>query len=139
MKELFSKTGETKPKRTRAERRRIKQRCKETGRMESVLLKTEQEKDPEVQMWIHWEDPERIEIDGMVCRIWKPRDSPGTVYEQIVLPKKYRKQVIDWLKIFHLQVISEERTQLRVFSKDFTGQLYLRMSESIVKPARDVS
>ena len=101
------------------------------------MLKTEQEKVPEIQIWIQREDPERLtKIDGMVCRIWNPSDFPGTVYEQVVLPKKYRKQVID---LGHNILFAEERRQLRGFSDDFTGQIYLRMSESIVEPARGVS
>ena len=131
MEELFSKAGETKPKRTRAERRRIKQRWKETGRIEAVLLKTEQEKDPEIQMWIQREDPERIKkIDGMVCRIWKPRDSPGTVYEQIVLPKKYRKQVIDLAhNIPFAGHLGREKTTQRVLRRFYWPTLFKDVRE----------
>ena len=131
MEELFSKAGETKPKRTRAERRRIKQRWKETGRMEAVLLKTEQEKDPEIQMWIQREDPERIKkIDGMVCRIWKPRDSPGTVYEQIVLPKKNRKQVIDLAhNIPFAGHLGREKTTQRVLRRFYWPTLFKDVRE----------
>ena len=52
--------------------------------MPVTLLKNEQEKDTEVQRWLQREGPEKIErIDGLVCRIWQPRNSPGIVYQQI--------------------------------------------------------
>ena len=61
----------------------------------TMQLKMEQEKDPDIQTWIKKEDPTRIiRKGGVLCRVWTPKDSPETCYEQIVLPKKYRNQVI---------------------------------------------
>ena len=60
-----------------------------------MKLKAEQEKDPEIQDWIRREDKSRVRLkQGLICRIWTPRDSPKTTVEQIVLPKRYRDQVI---------------------------------------------
>ena len=129
--ELFSKPGKTKPKKTRAERRRRKQSWKRTGKMEAVLLKTEQEKDPEIQTWIQKEDPGRIKkIDGMVCRIWHPRDSPGTVYEQIVLPKSYRKQVIDLAhNVPFAGHLGREKTTQRILRRFYWPTLFRDVRE----------
>ena len=58
-------------------------------------LKVEQEKDPEILSWMKKEDQSRIiRRDGVICRVWKPRESPDITYEQIVLPRQYRSNVI---------------------------------------------
>ena len=45
--------------------------------------------------WMAQEDSIRIKwVNGVLCRIWRPRDSRDTVYEQIVLPKRYHQRVI---------------------------------------------
>uniref|UniRef100_A0A1X7U4X0 Uncharacterized protein n=1 Tax=Amphimedon queenslandica TaxID=400682 RepID=A0A1X7U4X0_AMPQE len=103
MDEMFPKPSEDRPKKTRAERRKIKLTWKRTEKMEAALLKTEQEKDPEVQIRIQREDPQQIKtIGGKKRRIWQPRDSPGTGYAKITIPKSYRRQVfhVKHLKIF---------------------------------------
>ncbi len=65
---------------------------KRTDDGDTRQLRIDQEKDPEVQQQ---EDPTRIiRKGGVLCRVWTPRDSPGIVYEQIVLPKQYRSEVI---------------------------------------------
>ena len=83
--DLFCDAGLSRTRKTRAERREIRQRWSRTGGlMPATLLKNEQEQDAEVQRWLQREDPEKIErIDGLVCRIWQPRNSPGIVYRQI--------------------------------------------------------
>ena len=121
--DLFCDAGLSRTRKNRAERREIRQRWSRTGGlMPATLLKNEQEKDAEVQRWLQREDPEKIErIDGLVCRIWQPRNSPGIVYQQIVLPKRYWNQVINLAHNLPLQVISGERRQLNRYLNDSTG------------------
>ena len=60
-----------------------------------MQLKKEQEEDPSVQKWMAQEDSTRIKrVNGVLCHVWRPRDSQDTVYEQVVLPKRYHQQVI---------------------------------------------
>ena len=60
-----------------------------------MQLKKEQEEDPEIQQWKRQEDPSRIKhIEVLLYCVWRARESPNITYEQIVLPRKYRKQVI---------------------------------------------
>ena len=94
--ELFEEQGKTKPRLTRAERRKHNQQwIKTSNGLTSTQLKKEQEEDPGVQKWMAQEDPTRIKrVNGVLCRIWRPRDSQETVYEQVVLPKRYHQRVI---------------------------------------------
>ena len=94
--DLFEPTTRTKTHQTRAERREHNLRWNKMQNVSSTMqLKTEQEKDPSVQKWLQQEDPSRVvRKEGVLCRVWTPRHSPGTTYEQIVLPKPYHSKVI---------------------------------------------
>ena len=94
--QLFKPPTKTKSYKSRAQKREHNlqwSRMKDVSN--STQLKTEQEKDPEIQKWIKQEDPTRIvRKAGVICRTWTPRNSPATTYEQIVLPKSFRNNVI---------------------------------------------
>ena len=94
--DLFEPTTRTKTHQMRAERREHNLRWNKMQNVSSTMqLKTEQEKDPSVQKWLQQEDPSRVvRKEGVLCRVWTPRHSPGTTYEQIVLPKPYHSKVI---------------------------------------------
>ena len=66
--------------------------------MSGERLRRLQQKDEDVQRWRVSEDPSRVlERSGVLLRKWKPRDGE-VIYEQIVLPKEFRQQV---LKLAH--------------------------------------
>jgi hypothetical protein len=91
--DLFGLSTKPKTRKSREEKRRHNRNWNRTTTTAS--LKSEQEKDTQVQHWIQQENSDRIKhIDGIVCRTWTPRDSPGTTYEQIVLPRRYHHQVM---------------------------------------------
>ena len=91
--DLFEQPRRNKNYLTQSEKRQHNRRW--IGTCNTVQLKKEQEEDPEIQQWKRREDPSRIKhIEGLLCRVWRPKESPNITYEQIVLPRKYRKQVI---------------------------------------------
>ena len=94
--ELFAEPKEPRASLTRAEKRRNSRRWTQTSDIATTTqLKKEQEGDPEILKWMEQEDPCRVKrVEGVLCRIWTPRDSPDVTYEQIVLPKRYREQVV---------------------------------------------
>ena len=62
-------------------------------------LLQEQRAEDDLVKWRNTEEREKIrERDGLLLRVWRPRDAPDVEYEQIVLPKRYRKDV---LKLAH--------------------------------------
>ena len=96
--ELFEKPRKLRAHLTQAEKRRQNQQWTRPGSSTTnTRLKKKQEEDPKIQRWMTQEDPTCIKcIEGVLCHTWSPRDSPDTVYDQIVLPKRYHRQVI-WL------------------------------------------
>ena len=88
--ELFGEQGKTRVHLTWEERRKLNQHWAKTSNgSTSMQLKKEQEEDPNVQRWIAQDNPTRIKrIKGVLCDVWRFRDSPDTIYEQIVLQKK---------------------------------------------------
>ena len=88
--ELFGEQGKQKELLSRGQRRRHCQRWVKKGNYSSTMqLKKEQEQDPDVQKWVRQEDPTRIKrVEGLLCRIWHPKQTPNITYEQIVLPKQ---------------------------------------------------
>ena len=85
---------------SRGQRRRHCQRWVKKGNYSSTMqLKKEQEQDLDVQKWVKQEDPTWIKrVEGLLCRVWHPKQTPNITYKQIVLPKLYQQQVI---KIAH--------------------------------------
>ena len=75
--ELFGEQGKTRPRWTRTERRKHNQQwTRASNGSTSMQLKKEQEEDPSVQKWMAQEDPTRIKrVNGVLCRVWRPRDS----------------------------------------------------------------
>ncbi len=94
---LFDEPRRTKLHMSRSETREHNLKWAEgLNTFNSTQLKTEQEKDPDIQKWIQKEDPTRIvRKQGVICWVWNPRDSPETRYEQIILPKQYRSKVLE--------------------------------------------
>ena len=93
---FLQSSGKPKTHKTKRDKRLHNQRWRSRGDgSRTMQLKMEQRKDTEILKWMEKEDKSRIvERDGVICRIWKPRDGPDTTYEQIVLPQQYRKQII---------------------------------------------
>ena len=98
--ELFGEQRKQKELLSRGQRRRHCQCWVKKGNYSSTMqLKKKQEQDPDVQKWVKQEDPTRIKcVEGLLCRVWHPKQTPNITYEQIVLPKRYQQQVI---KIAH--------------------------------------
>ncbi len=70
---MFEKSPKTKIYASRSEKREHNLKWTDDG--DTRQLRTDQEKDPEVQRWM---DPTRIvRKGGVLCRVWTPRDSPG--------------------------------------------------------------
>ena len=92
----------------------------------SMQLKSEQEKDPDIQRWMQQEDSTRIKrIQGLVCRIWTPRESPGTTLEQIVLPRGYRDRVIKLAHDIPLAGhLGQEKTTRRILRRFYWPTLF---------------
>ena len=80
----------------------------------SIQLKKEHGKDPHIQRWMAQEDHTHIKrLNEVLFCIWRPRNSPDTVYEQIVLPKKYHQWV---LKLAHdIPLASHQRREKRAW------------------------
>ncbi len=78
--------------RTRAEKKEHKRRWADQSKYTSrtMQLIADHEKDPEVQRWLHKEVPSRVKStkEGLVVRLWSPRNAPITIHKQIVLPKQ---------------------------------------------------
>ena len=91
----------------------------------SIQLKSEQ-KDPDIQKWIQQEDPTRIKrIQGLVCRIWTPKGSPGTTFEQIILPRRYRNRVIKLPHDIPLAGhLGQEKTAQRILRRFYCPTLF---------------
>ncbi len=125
--DMFEKSPKTKIHASRSEKREHNLKwSKRTDDGDTRQLRTDQEKDPEVQRWMQQEDPTRIiRKGGVLCRVWTPRDSPGVVYEQIVLPKQYRSEVI---KLAHDIPLSghlgREKTAKRILRRFYWPTLF---------------
>lgn len=98
--ELFAEPGKERCKTTRAGRRaQNRAYLTPTGVPKVTQLKSDQERDPDVQKWRATEIPEGVvQKEGIYYRRWHPRNAPGETYEQLVLPKTYRSKV---LKLAH--------------------------------------
>ena len=91
--DLFEEHSRTKDYLTREGRRQHNRQWMKNNN--TVQLKKEQEGDKEIQQWMRREDPSRIKrVEGLICRIWRPKNSPESTFQQIVLPKRYQRQVI---------------------------------------------
>ena len=93
---VFGEQRKTRARLTRADRWQHNQQwAKVTDGLAAIQLEKDQEEDPCIQRWMAQEDHTCIKRNNRVlCRIWRPSDSPDTVYEQIVLPKMYHQWVI---------------------------------------------
>uniref|UniRef100_A0A1X7SHV8 CCHC-type domain-containing protein n=1 Tax=Amphimedon queenslandica TaxID=400682 RepID=A0A1X7SHV8_AMPQE len=128
--ELFQPTTRTKIYQTRGEKRRQNQK---RNRIESAnqtkQLIMDQEKDCEIQSWIKKEDPSRIvRKEGVICRTWRPKDSPSTTYEQIVLPAQYRNKVIRYG--IPEEILTDQGSN---FTSSLLGELYHLMGVKAIK------
>ena len=125
--ELFEAVGKTRPRQTRAGKRKHNKRWTSgSNGSTSVQLRKVQEEDPQVQSWMVQEDPTRVKrVNGVLCRIRRPRDSQDTVYEQIVLPRKYHQRVI---KLAHAIPFSghlgREKTAQRILRRFYWTTLF---------------
>ncbi|XP_019854474.1 PREDICTED: uncharacterized protein LOC109583528 [Amphimedon queenslandica] len=128
--ELFQPTTRTKIYQTRGEKRRQNQkrnRIESTNQTKQLIM--DQEKDCEIQSWIKKEDPSRIvRKEGVICRTWRPKDSPSTTYEQIVLPAQYRNKVIRYG--IPEEILTDQGSN---FTSSLLGELYHLMGVKAIK------
>ena len=95
--DLFAPTRPVRIKLTRSQKREEARRRVHED-VSGERLRQLQQKDEDVQCWRVSEDPSRVlERSGVLLRKWKPRDGE-VIYEQIILPKEFRQQV---LKLAH--------------------------------------
>ena len=126
LEELFETPTRTKTRLTKAEKRRRCQQWRSTNATTATQMKKEQERDPDIQRWLEQEDPSRIKhTEGILCHLWRPRNSPSESYEQIVLPKRYHQQV---MKIAHALPfaghLGREKTALRILRRFYWPTLF---------------
>ena len=90
MRDLF---GRSRPAR-QDQRRKANKSWVMSDEEDTNTLSGAQQEDPEVQRWRSKEDPSRVkEKTGVLLCVWRSRNK-GTEYEQIMLPEKYRTQVL---------------------------------------------
>ena len=83
---------------TRAQKRVQRKHYQTTTLSNNELIEL-QNKDPEIQQWEQYEQPQfKVQISGVLCQRWGPRDKPAEIVNQVVLPQQYRKRV---LKLAH--------------------------------------
>ena len=65
-----------------------------TATTREQLIK-EQQKDLDIQTWKAKEDTEAVDIkNGVLCRLWKPKNKLGKADIQIVVPEMYRRDIL---------------------------------------------
>ena len=122
--DLFEQPRRNKNYLTRSEKRQHNRRW--IGTSNTVHFKKEQEEDPEIQQWKRREDPSRIKhIEGLLCCVWRPRESPHITYELIVLPRKYRRQVIRLARYIPFPGhLGREKTAQRILKRFYWPTLF---------------
>ncbi len=67
---------------------------------------------------------------GVICRVWNPRDSPEIRYEQIVLPKQYHSKVLALAHDIPLSGhLGKEKTAQRVLRRFYWPTLFKDVKE----------
>ena len=124
--DLFGIPGENRKKLTKAEKRQqSKERTQEKTKTSSMTLAQQQEVDEDVQEWRKKENSYRVlQKNGVWMRKWQPREDTQE-YQQIVLPKQYRNQV---LKLAHSLPIAghlgQEKTIKRLLKRFYWPTLF---------------
>ena len=91
---LFQEPGREQTNQNRAEKRKEHRRRTGFSATREQLIE-EQQKDLDIQTWKAREDTEAVDIkNGVLCRLWKPKNKLGKADIQIVLAEMYRRDIL---------------------------------------------
>ena len=91
---LFAEPGREWMHHTRAEKRQERQRRAGLSTTQGQLVE-EQQKDPDIQYWKSRENPAFVDTrNGVLCRLRKPRHNLREWNTQVVIPVKYRSDIL---------------------------------------------
>ena len=124
--ELFGATRPNRSKLTRTQRKeQAEQRLNVQG-SRSTTLREEQEKDAEIQNWRSAEAPDRLRTkNGLLYRVWTPRDGTRQTMEQLVLLKSYRGKVLEMAHNLPMSGhLGREKTTQRLLKRFYWPTLF---------------